>query len=337
MNRQRSGFLGSIIQFISTGERTTLKDDGTYELNVTFSPDTNYSVIAYPEGDTLARIGAKVRSVRSKILQTFGTPEESTLHFQTITLIDDNYQEGNLSIKVTDGTSGAVLNGFDAEILNSTGINVDDNSLGINTGYIATLAKGDYTVNISKDGYNDGQAQCTVGADETTECIVNIVSNAQIANGEITAVLSWGENPRDLDSHLVRKTNGNQDYHIYFSNKNGTDANLDRDDTTSYGPETITINNVNYDSIYTYYVYNFSGGAGSLLPNSGAKVELNFNGTQRTFTVPNEEGRYWKVFEIDNGRIIPCTTGCVQNNTSTLIRKLDRNSDSYLFRNLPIK
>jgi hypothetical protein len=335
-NIQRGGFLGSIIQFVSTGERTTLKDDGTYELNVTFSPDTNYSVIAYPTGDTLARIGAKVRAVKSKVLQTLGTVEESILHFPTITLTDDNYQEGNLSIKVTDGTSGTVLNGFDAEILNSTGINVDEaNSLGIDTGYSATLAKGDYTVNISKDGYNDGQAQCTVTANETTECIVNIVSNAQIANGEITAVLSWGATPSDLDSHLVRKTNGSQDYHVYYSNRNGTDANLDRDDTDGIGPETITINNVNNDSVYTYYVYNYSGGAGSVLPNSGAKLELNFNGTQRTFTVPNEEGLYWKVFEIDNGRIIPCSTGCVQGDVSGIVRSLDR--DAYLFRDLPTK
>jgi len=324
------------IGLISTNERTLLKDDGTYELNVTFSPDTNYTVIAYPEGDTTARIGAFVRATASKFLTTFGTLGESILHYDTIILTDDNYQEGNLTIKVVDGTTGTTLNGFTAKILNSTGVNVDEeNTNNINSGYVSTQAKGAYTVKISKDSYNDGEAQCTITANENTECIVNIVSNAQIANGEITSVLSWGATPSDLDSHLVRKTNGNQDYHIYYGDKTGTDANLDRDDTSSYGPETITINNVSQDSVYTYYVYNFSGGAGTVLPNSGAKVELNFNGTQRTFTVPNEEGQYWKVFEIDHGRIIPCTSGCVKNDTSTLIRKIDR--ESALFRNLPSK
>ncbi len=328
-------YTGNIFNIFSTNERTSLKDDGTYELNVTYSPDTNYTVIAYPEGDTVARIGAFVRASASKFLTTFATLEESTLHFPTITLTDDNYQEGTLTIKVTDGTSGTVLNGFDAEILNTTGINTDDNSMGINTGYISTLPKGNYAVKISKEGYNDGEAQCTVVGNETTECMINIVADSHLAEGQITAVLSWGETPRDLDSHLVRKTDGSQDYHVYYGHQTDIDANLDRDDISSYGPETITINNVNQDSVYTYYVYNFSGGAGSVLPNSGAKLELNFNGGQRTFYVPNEEGRYWKVFEIVNGRIIPCTTGCVQNDTSSIVRSLDR--DAYLFQNLPEK
>ena len=71
------------------------------------------------------------------------------------------------------------------------------------------------------------------------------------------------------------------------------------------------------------------------LSSSNAKVEINFNGTQRTFHVPNEEGVYWKVFEIDNGRIIPCTTGCVQGSADGIVRSLDK--DAYLFQNLPEK
>lgn len=49
-------------------------------------------------------------------------------------------------------------------------------------------------------------------------------------------VLSWGEKPFDLDSHLIFPGG-----HIYFDSKEGTDANLDVDDTDSYGPETVTI------------------------------------------------------------------------------------------------
>jgi hypothetical protein len=350
VNQQRTGFLGSLLQFFSTGARTTLKEDGTYELNVSFSPDTNYTVLAYPEGDTLARIGAKVRAVRSKILQTFGTVEESSLHFPPIILRDDNYQEGNLTIKVTDGTSGTILNGFDAEILNTTGVKIDEGSTnGIDSGYVSTQPKGTYTVKISKEGYNDGEAECTINGNENTECVVNIVSNTQIANGQMKIVLSWGEIPTDLDSHLVKKTDGQENYHIYYSTYNTNNGSnpdnktpegdyLDLDDTSSFGPETTTIKEINTDSIYTYYVHNYSGGEGTVLSNSEAKIEINFNGTIRTFTVPNQEGQYWKVFEIDNGRILPCTSDCVKDDTSTLIRKLSRdNIDAYLFRKLPRK
>lgn len=314
--------------------RTTLNSDGTYELNVTYSPDTNYTVIAYPEGDTMARIGAIVRASASKFLTTYATLEESTLHFPTITLVDNNYEEGNLSIKVTDRL-GNTINGFNAEILNHTGINVDANSQNVNTGYISTLPKSDYTVHITKEGYNAGQNECTVTANQTTECQVVIVADSVIAEGQISAVLSWGATPSDLDSHLVRKTNGSQDYHVYYGHRSDTDANLDRDDTSSFGPETITISSVNENSVYTYYVHNYSGGGGSVLANSGAKLELNFNGTQKSFNVPHEEGRYWKVFEIDHGRIIPCVTGCVGDSESSIVR--DINKDAYLFENLPAK
>lgn len=310
-------------------EFTTINSSGKYEANITYYPDTNYTVFAYPEN-------SNIRASSSLKLKTYMTLEESTLHFPTITLVGKNYQEGSLKIKVTDGTTGSIINDFNATILNTIGINVDENNTNIiDSGYTTTQPVGDYIVKISKEGYNSGEAQCTIDTNETTECIVNIVSNATIANGQITAVLSWGATPSDLDSHLVRKTNGNVDYHVYYGNKNGTDANLDRDDTSSFGPETITINNVSQDSVYTYYVYNYSGGAGSILPNSGAKVELNFNGTQRTFIVPNEEGQYWKVFEIDHGRIIPCTSHCVFNSSDGIVRNI--NSDSYLFKNLPSK
>ena len=313
-------YTGDVFSLLGLNERTTLNTDGTYELDVPYEPDTKYSVIAYPEGDTLARVGAFVRASASKFLTTFSTLEESTLHFPTITLTDGNYEEGDLTIEVRDGTSATVLNGFNLLVLNSSQTTVDDID-GVDTGYITTQPKGDYTVKVSKDGYNDGEAECTVLPDESVNCIVNIISGTQLANGEITAVLSWGETPSDLDSHLVRRTDGVQDYHVYYGSSSSEDANLDVDDTSSYGPETISIDDVKQDSQYTYYIHNFSGGAGSILPNSGAKVELNFEGGQRTFYVPNQEGIYWKVFDINEGRIIPCVSDCVKDDTSTYLNR----------------
>ena len=64
-------------------------------------------------------------------------------------------------------------------------------------------------------------------------------------------VLNWGASPSDLDSHLVYPGN-----HVYFSQKEGTDANLDVDDTDSYGPETITIERKHSGERYVYAVHN---------------------------------------------------------------------------------
>ena len=52
---------------------------------------------------------------------------------------------------------------------------------------------------------------------------------------EYRVILTWGSSPSDLDSHLE-----GPGYHVFYSNKTGKNAELDVDDTTSYGPETVT-------------------------------------------------------------------------------------------------
>ena len=57
--------------------------------------------------------------------------------------------------------------------------------------------------------------------------------------------LTWGENPRDLDSHLWTPSIEGSPYHVYFGSKGSENsrpyAQLDVDDVSSYGPENITI------------------------------------------------------------------------------------------------
>ena len=166
--------------------------------------------------------------------------------------------------------------------------------------------------------------------------------------GQVRIVLSWGENPSDLDSHLVRLTNNVKDYHVYFGDMRpaNADANLDTDDTSSYGPETTTINNLSSTSIYKYYVHDYSNGGNhndEILKASGAKVDVYYGDQSKTFYVPNENGNAWKVFEIVNGEIVPCTSECVfgvdgSGDNNLGLRKLERsNLDKSYFRNLPSK
>jgi len=118
-------------------------------------------------------------------------------------------------------------------------------------------------------------------------------------------------------------------------NKSIAEANLDLDDTTSYGPETVTISGVDTNAVYTYYVHNYSGGPDDVLANSTAKVDVYSGGTARTFYVPNEDGLYWRVFEIVDGLVVPCTENCVQPLEESMARSL--NKEALLFEHQVVK
>ncbi len=125
----------------------------------------------------------------------------------------------------------------------------------------------------------------------------------------IKIVLDWGEYPSDLDSHIVSR-----DYHVYYSRMQQGNLELDRDDTSSYGPETVTIKEPAEDDVYKYYVFNYSDGDSpysSRLSNSEAQVRVFIDNEFKTsFKItPTQEGITWHVFNIINGNeIVPINT-----------------------------
>lgn len=123
--------------------------------------------------------------------------------------------------------------------------------------------------------------------------------------------LTWGDEPRDLDSHLW-DASGNHLYYPYSGVDNSPVAGawLDLDDTTSYGPENISITylQANGSNLYSYAVHLYSGDASS--ETSTVRV---YRGSSQvpvaTYTHSgwNPSGaRYWHVFDINpaNGSII---------------------------------
>lgn len=137
------------------------------------------------------------------------------------------------------------------------------------------------------------------------------VISKEVIDGQLRIVLTWGDNPNDLDSHLITPYG---DEVFYGSQESYYDntlvAALDLDDTDSFGPETTTI----YDAVggvYTFYVYDYSNGnISDELAYSGASVKVysgNRMASAYTFSVPQGEGGYWTVFEYDSnsGTIIP--------------------------------
>lgn len=172
------------------------------------------------------------------------------------------------------------------------------------------LDYGYYTAQTSADGFMPAYHNVAV-LPEDFDSEWNLPMSPVLGEGETRIVLTWNEYPWDLDSHLV-----SQDFHVFFGDQNGYDAmgrhraNLDWDDTDSYGPETVTIYQ-GVDGVYTYSVFDYTNGSGgygntSALSASGATVRVyQGSGLTAEYHVPTGMSGYtWTVFRIyPDGRI----------------------------------
>ena len=95
-------------------------------------------------------------------------------------------------------------------------------------------------------------------------------------------------------------------YSDYIDDEYTYICDLDVDDTSSYGPETITISRLNNTGKYSYYVHDFTNKNESNskeLSNSGAIAKVySGNVLIATFNVPtNKIGTVWHVFDYNAG------------------------------------
>lgn len=178
-----------------------------------------------------------------------------------------------------------------------------------NGDYSVKLPAGIYTAEIVKEGYVTAYVNMIASPDvEVQYAAITPI----LGENEYRIVLTWGDTPRDLDSHLVGTIDG-QSYHVFYGDKsfeyNGVIvAQLDWDDTSGYGPETVTLTwKENYGDCQ-YYVYDFTnrGNVGSMeLSYSSAQVTV-YKGNRLlgTYRVPiGQAGIRWDVFEINNGAL----------------------------------
>ena len=172
---------------------------------------------------------------------------------------------------------------------------------------------------VKKEGYSNLVVKCPCAG--MTYAISPVMTNLD----GMRVVLSWGEKPFDLDSHLLFPGG-----HIYFDSKEGTDANLDVDDTDSYGPETVTISKKHFGESYIYAVQDYSNKG---LPNSNylsaskAKVFVYVGSSLvRSYSVPaGKRGNIWTVFKLNpNGEFedINSVTSANFNGTTLDVRDL---------------
>lgn len=180
--------------------------------------------------------------------------------------------------------------------------------------YTDALESGYYTVELVKDGYIRSYIVVQSASTNWSDAIRNNALNQNISlspyistSDTIRIVLSWGENPADLDSHITGTLSDGNNFHVYFADKQAVDtdgtvvANLDIDDVTSYGPETTTLH-WSEGVVYNFYVHLFSGSG--TLSTSSANIKI-YSGSAliQNIDVPSgSEGmRWWKVFTFEDG------------------------------------
>lgn len=178
------------------------------------------------------------------------------------------------------------------------------------------LKCGYYTAEITKNGFITSYANVISYPDSELQYLP---ISPKLADNEYRFVLTWGETPRDLDSHLVGSSykmgehNPDVPFHIYYGNKMFTIdgqivAQLDLDDTTSYGPETVTLSWTDNGGYCSYYVYDFTNGGKNdsyELSYSSAKVVV-YKGNKilKTYYVPTgKQGTRWLVCNVSEGKI----------------------------------
>jgi hypothetical protein len=231
---------------------------------------------------------------------------------------------------------------------------------------IAALAIGNYTVEVAKSGFATRYLNMTVSGSTMSEnfSLVSQVISGN-SNGFATIVLNWGANPSDLDSHLTGPATTDR-FHIFYANKiylndnnitgtfdpenpcatNNIVASLDRDDITSYGPETTTLCRPTAGGLYKYYIHHYAGS--STIGESSATVTLTLsNGTTRTFTPPSTGstggGDIWHVFNFDSdGNVYPVNQIIGNGSSSSPLMSLSIldtkfRAENNLFLKLPTK
>lgn len=294
--------------------------DGVYSLDV-----PNFITLNLTVRDVIADI-----IIYYYQLSTFYTNSANPQQVEVIQLADYGVGSSNISGYVYNGrTSSTKIPDVDVTVRsgynNKVGDIVTTTIADGNGDYSLTLPNGSYTLEFSKDSWTTEYYNVVVNGDSTTyNFYLNVFNtNYLAANAYMTAVLTWGDRPNDLDTHLAGPSDTSDTrFHAYYSSKvvgttpadaldpcatEGTIASLDVDDTSAYGPETMTICK-RYSSTYHYYIYNYSGSP--YYDASNAKVRVSTaTGTHYSFDVPYDAGnsdRYWHVFDIDEyGNIVP--------------------------------
>ena len=211
--------------------------------------------------------------------------EGTVTHF-TAWNADRLYDSINVRGCVQNATGGRVAH----VLVTSDGIDYSG------TATASTDADGNFVVAMKKDaratitGLFGGRQTNTVsvGPSATEVSLTPSCLTLSDTGNSVTIKLTWGQGPADVDSHLYTPSGA----HVFFASRGslGSEpyANLDVDDTDSFGPEIVTITRLMVGT-YTYGVHNYSGETSPGMTGSPVRVELNIAGRLQVFTLPAGE------------------------------------------------
>ncbi|MCQ2531476.1 MAG: carboxypeptidase regulatory-like domain-containing protein [Saccharofermentans sp.] len=244
-------------------------------------------------------------------------PGQEVANNTLVEMVSNEYSgNGGATGVIIDATTGAGIEGLTLQI--RSGYNTVDGKVietvttTVGGSYeVSDIPAGVYTAKIV-DNRRDVEERYTGGLMGIKILGGTVISNQNgsvsddLNPGQIRIVMSWGQYPYDVDSHLWVQLHSGEQGHVYFINKDfrveGVHiANLDLDDTSSYGPETTTVYEPQPGK-YTFGVYNYWHGASDELLNSGAMVQVYLGNSyipSYVYYVPQEEGYYWEVFSYD--------------------------------------
>jgi len=207
---------------------------------------------------------------------------------------------------IPDATvSGKVRSAVDDSPISGARVSADDgNSIVTEASgiYSLDLSSGDRTITVTAANFDTSRKELHISAGDLIQNTQFNLSPTLSSDQSLRIVLSWLDAPQDLDAHLLTPSISGTVYHIFWNNEGSADAppyaSLDVDETEGYGPETITIHDLQ-PGTYHYWVRRFSDDAE--LAGSEAVVEVyGSGGLLSSYTAPSTGSDvYWHVFDIN--------------------------------------
>lgn len=166
------------------------------------------------------------------------------------------------------------------------------------------LVSGKYTVEVNAAEYIVEVFELEIYTTGVASVEAFTVS-PQLEADQIRIVLEWGDYPRDLDSHLCTLNMASM---VNFTRKTWREggeviAELDVDDTTGYGPETITVYDTDIDFIYAVYDFTTTD---EMFYRQDITVKLyTSSGAPTIYRIPTMDidSNMWTVFKYQAGSV----------------------------------
>jgi uncharacterized protein YfaP (DUF2135 family) len=298
--------------------------------SVTFGPNASqFNIYSVNPGEWRVRfVAAGYKTVEGLVT----VQSDATTNFEVVTMIPDSQPPASVTGVVRSAMNNRPVAGLTVTL--RPGLNVQSGSLAIDVNgvtlptvttqadgsfVIPNVPAGNYTVEIGGNGTCNGVTDSyattygtVISAGTDTPSSQDFLISPKLGTDEVRIVLSWGAQPKDLDSHLEYGSARPNQVVWDAKNKLGGDLTLDIDVVTGYGPETVTMKGSVWSQARRgYSVYNWTKGQrdsnATTIANSGAVVRV-FKGSQglvRTYVAgPGQTELWWQIFCLDTNKNI---------------------------------